>query len=153
MSYDPIDDDGGVCPVCDNHAGESSRCHRCERCVHEGCFDVHNCATMVQDPVTLARRETRCSVCDKTAWRESDPVNAPGHSDPVACDCFAELDPAERDVLRAAASNRLYSPFRLTYRLAAVRLVQRELATRKGRYVQPTERGLAAITCSVAICR
>ena len=39
------DDDGGPCPVCDEHAGESLRCHICESYVHDGCVDSHGCAT------------------------------------------------------------------------------------------------------------
>ncbi len=42
---DPSEDDGGPCPVCDEHAGESRRCHRCGWCVHEDCFERHACAS------------------------------------------------------------------------------------------------------------
>lgn len=39
---DPTEDDGGPCPVCGDYAGESKRCHQCERCVHDECVEAHD---------------------------------------------------------------------------------------------------------------
>ena len=33
-------DDGGPCPVCNTHAGESMHCHCCDRYVHDECTDL-----------------------------------------------------------------------------------------------------------------
>lgn len=43
-SHDDDDVGGGPCPVCDEHAGESKRCHKCDRCVHDDCMAEHQCS-------------------------------------------------------------------------------------------------------------
>lgn len=52
---DPTEDDGGPCPVCDRYAGESRRCHFCDRCVHDDCWEEHEKAHGPRETVIALR--------------------------------------------------------------------------------------------------